>query len=121
MLASNLKKLRKAHGLTQQNLSDALGMERTAYTCYELGKTNPSIETMKKLCDIYNVTMGYLCGFEDNSPELKKKKPELIGTPERDALALLGKEEKMIILTYRVLSAEKKEELSKIVEDFKKG
>ncbi len=120
MIGENLRKLRKSHGLTQQNIADVLGLERTAYTCYELDNTNPSIETMKKLCDIYNVTMGYLCGYEENSPELKKKKVETIETPDKDALALLSKEEKMIILSYRVLSSEKREEFVNYVNKFKK-
>ena len=55
MLSENLRTLRKKFKLTQQEVADILGIDRSTYTFYETGKTNPSNENTKKLCDIYNV------------------------------------------------------------------
>ena len=70
MVSESLKKVRKEHKLTQQDIADVLGVDRSTYTFYETGKTSPSIQTLQKLSNIYNVTIGYLAGSEENRPEL---------------------------------------------------
>ena len=72
MLGDRLRAIRKEHGLTQQNIADVLGVDRTTYTVYEGGSITPSPATLVKLSQIYNVTVGYLIGVEENHPELRK-------------------------------------------------
>jgi len=54
IIANNLKTKRKQLGLTQQLMSDLLNLERSTYAYYETGKTTPSIETLIKLCDMFD-------------------------------------------------------------------
>lgn len=47
-----LRIMRKARGLTQGDLADALNISRTAISHYESGEYNPDIETYYKLAEI---------------------------------------------------------------------
>lgn len=57
-----LLELRKANKLTQQELANKLFLTQNGYASYEIGRTEPNIETLCKLADFYNVTLDYLVG-----------------------------------------------------------
>ena len=118
MLGDRLRAIRKEHGLTQQNIADVLGVDRTTYTVYEGGSITPSPATLVKLSQIYNVTVGYLIGVEENHPELRKipdekQEKKLLSS---DPFSLLKKEEKELLLYFRVLSDAEKH---KIIDEMK--
>jgi len=119
MIGERLRTIRKEHKLTQQNIADVLGIDRTTYTVYELGTTTPSPATLVKLSQIYNVTVGYLIGVEENNPELRKssKSFSAASTLNSDPLSLLEKEEREILLYFRVLSPEEKEVVYKELKE----
>ena len=118
MLGDRLRAIRKEYGLTQQNIADVLGVDRTTYTVYEGGSITPSPATLVKLSQIYNVTVGYLIGVEENHPELRKipeekQREKLLSS---DPISLLKKEEKELLLYFRVISDEEKR---KIIDEMK--
>ena len=118
MVSESLKKVRKEHKLTQQDIADVLGVDRSTYTFYETGKTSPSIATLQKLSNIYNVTIGYLAGYEENRPELKSKHVSpSISAPDVDPIALLTKDEQIMLMCYRVLQNDKKQEILKYIKN----
>ena len=51
----DLKKLRTEMGLTQEQLANESGVQRTTITMIELGENKPSIELAKKLGEIFNI------------------------------------------------------------------
>lgn len=51
----DLKKLRTERGLTQEQLANESGVQRTTITMIELGENKPSIELAKKLGEIFNI------------------------------------------------------------------
>jgi transcriptional regulator with XRE-family HTH domain len=61
-VAERLKVEREKHGLTQQQVADALKMARGAYAHYETGKNMPPIDNLLKLADLYKVSLDYLTG-----------------------------------------------------------
>lgn len=64
-----LKDLRIAKGLTQQELAENLSLARVTYAQYELGKREPSIETLRKLATYFNVTTDFLLDMpQSNKP-----------------------------------------------------
>lgn len=110
MLGDRLRTIRKENNLTQKNIADVLGIDRTTYTVYEGGSITPSPATLVKLSKVYNVTVGYLIGVEDNHPELcrepeERKEEKALGS---DPIALLKKDEKELLLYFRVLPPEEK-------------
>lgn len=61
-----LKTLRTARHLTQQQMADHLGVDRTTYTKYESGTNDPSIETIRSLASFFGVTTDYLLEHSDS-------------------------------------------------------
>jgi transcriptional regulator with XRE-family HTH domain len=59
MLKNKLRKLRIENKLTQTELAELIGVTRAAVANYERGK-NPSIDVLKKLCEVFNVSLDYL-------------------------------------------------------------
>lgn len=67
-LSDMLTYLRKRSGLSQQALSDRLGITRSAIGMYETGKREPDLETLEVFADFYNVDMNTLTGRSDGLP-----------------------------------------------------
>ena len=64
--AERLKELRIEKGLSQGAVSKALGLTRNAFTNYEMGIREPSLEIVVKICDFFDVSADYLLGRTDN-------------------------------------------------------
>lgn len=60
-----IRKLRKEHSMTQSELGEILGVQKSAIAKYENGKVkNIKADTIKKLCDLFDVTTDYLLGLD---------------------------------------------------------
>ncbi len=121
-VAQSLKKIRKAHNLTQQDLANVLGVDRTTYTLYEMGNTNPPLESLKKLSQLYNATIGYILGVEtENRSERIIKEASFVREDDVDPVAYLPKDEQKLLIAYRILSDEEKEDVrQKILDKLRK-
>lgn len=56
----NLREVRKAHGLTQEQLSAVSGVNRVSIAKYESGKSTPSLQTAERLATALGVTIDEL-------------------------------------------------------------
>lgn len=63
-MKDTLVRLRKAKGMRQQDVADALGIARNTYTQYELGRRAPDFDTIKRLAAFHSVSVDYLLGNE---------------------------------------------------------
>lgn len=61
----NLKQIRLSRGMTQKDVYTILSVSPNCYASWEQGRTQPDIESIKKLCCIFDVTADCLIGFED--------------------------------------------------------
>lgn len=61
-LAERLRDLREDHDLTQQQIAALLKKDRSSYTYYEIGKTEPCIDDLIALANFYHVSLDYLTG-----------------------------------------------------------
>lgn len=59
---NNIKKLRKAHGLTQVELSKKLGVTQGNLSAWETGRWQPDMDSLRKLCEILDCSADYLLG-----------------------------------------------------------
>lgn len=57
-----LAEIRKAQGLSQEQLSELSGVARVTIARIETGRTSPNMETMKRLADVLNVPLDVLAG-----------------------------------------------------------
>lgn len=64
MIAEKLIELRKAQGLSQQEISDQLGFPRGTYSIWETGQRRPGLDSLIKIADFYSVSVDFLLGRE---------------------------------------------------------
>ncbi len=57
-----LRELRIKNGYTQQQIADIINTSQRAYAFYEKGQREPSIETILKLAELYNIPTDVLLG-----------------------------------------------------------
>ena len=57
-----LRLLRTEKGLSQQALSDILGISKSAINMYERGEREPGFEVLELIADYFNVDIDYLLG-----------------------------------------------------------
>lgn len=62
---NNLRALRNQKGMTQQELSDSMGISKSALNMYERGARQPNFETLELIADYFNVSTDFLLGKED--------------------------------------------------------
>jgi len=78
---SNLKKLRKQFGLNQTQIAKKIGVSQNSYSRYELGNAEPSYDCLVSLSKIFNVSIDYLLGNEENLTKNGVKIPVLGSIP----------------------------------------
>lgn len=61
-----LKEIRKRLGLTQSQVAESLGIDRTRYAKWESGKARPGYESIIQLCALFETSADYLLGIMDN-------------------------------------------------------
>ena len=58
-----IQELRKAHGMTQKELADRIGVADLTVTSYESGRVI-SHTSLKKIAECFNVSADYLLGLQ---------------------------------------------------------
>jgi transcriptional regulator with XRE-family HTH domain len=111
MLSQTLKKLRENSGYTQQQVANALSIERSTYTYYETGKTTPDINTIIKLSKIFNISYTEMLENEEREccKSLNDSCDDLYScydSKDFNHVYELSKKEKTLISLYRVLPIE---------------
>lgn len=113
-LGLKLKYYRESCELSQQQIANALNVDRSTYTYYETGKTTPSASTLLKLAKILNVPCSIFLESINQELDLNslvadsvynKKSRDTTKSYESDEKIYdLSKEEKDILIAYRVLN-----------------
>ena len=75
-LGQKLRAIRKAKGLTQEQVADKGGMNFKYYGAIERGEINVTLKTVSNLARILNVRMGDLFAFDLSTQD--KEKAEVI-------------------------------------------
>ena len=72
MFSQELKRLRKASKLTQQQLADKLDLSKSTISMYENGNREPDFETEELIADFFNVDMNFLLGKSSTTTVINK-------------------------------------------------
>lgn len=68
--AQKLKAARKDAGYTQRQVEELTGIKQSSLASYEIGRTEPDIETLGRLADFYLVSCDWLIGTKGkNNPD----------------------------------------------------
>lgn len=88
-LAENLTRLRQASGITQSELAKTLNYTDKSVSKWEHGDAVPPIDVLKKLADIYDVTLDFLT--EEHSDSEYDRKYNVKGNrPNKIIITLLA-------------------------------
>ena len=71
-IGEKIKKIRKESGLTQKQLAQKLGVSQAAIVQFESEKSNPKIDTLKKIADALNVSIMDFLDAGDSITEIGK-------------------------------------------------
>ena len=69
ILFRNLRNLRRSHRLTQEEVANLVGKDRSLIAKYESGKAVPPLNMLRLFAKLYNVTVEALCGGSDGTDE----------------------------------------------------
>ena len=65
-----IKELRQKEGMTQDSLSEKLGITKNAYQKIERGANGAKIDTLVELAEIFNISLDYIvCGKQTQTVE----------------------------------------------------
>ena len=96
MICETIKSLRKGHGLTQAQVAECLGLERSTYAYYEGGRV-PGVEILLRLCGLYKISLEQLVRGENRNGKAILR--ESLTAAEQ---LMLNEEEKKLVLLFRL-------------------
>lgn len=67
VIGKKIKELRKEAGYTQKQLAKMLNKSETGFASWEQGLSEPSVNDLRLLCKIFDVSADYLLGLEDEA------------------------------------------------------
>lgn len=98
-MADRIKRLRIKNGMTQEELGNVIGVQKSAIRKYESGAVqNIKRTSIKKMADCFGVSPSYLLGYEDSdfdindheeTPEEKKMYELFKSVPRENQKELL--------------------------------
>ena len=82
-ISDKLKALRKAKRLTQQDVADAIGLQRSTISNYEIGRRSPSLHDLQRIAAYYGVSLDYFgIVSADDIAEIIARAREVFTDPE---------------------------------------
>jgi len=82
VVKDSIKKLRKEKGMTQDELAEKLNVTRQAVSNWEMGKTQPDIDTLTKLAEVFDVSAELIIYGEDKKHIITRSTDIQIGPKE---------------------------------------
>ena len=74
---NNLKKARKAKGMTQIEVAEYIGLAQSSYSAWENGKAKIDDTSLKRLAELFEVSTDYLIGRVDTPGSRRIRVPVL--------------------------------------------
>ncbi|MBP3320058.1 MAG: helix-turn-helix transcriptional regulator [Clostridia bacterium] len=117
-IADNIRKFRVYRGMTQQQVADALELDRSTYCYYESGRINPDVRTLFSLAEVFDVdceelleseSSANLAFADDNTKNYEDDFEEF--EPELE----LSESEKNLVFGFRAVSYDSKKQILDII------
>lgn len=107
LISERIKAARKECKLTQQQVADILGLDRSTYSYYELGHLKPSVEVTVKLAAIFGADLRWLTGADRAGSALNSPDSgiNLIKTVKEQNMSELSRTERKLVALFRAASA----------------
>lgn len=111
-VSQRLRAAREACKLTQGQVAEILGIERSAYTYYETGRTSPGINNLARLAAVFKVDVQWFFGEQTEGPFLNAGEDVFSRQQavNETGMQQLSKEERQLVAFYRMMRGEGKGE-----------
>ena len=106
----NLSYYRHLAGLTQQQVADMLNLNRSTYTKYETGVSEPSIEILKRIADILSIDYNSLLANADVDVDNSQNNNDFSDIKDE-----LDSESRTLLRRYNGLCRDDREELFRVI------
>ena len=90
-LTEKLLNLRKANGLTQEQLAEQLGVSRQSVSKWESGQAMPELDKIVSICEIFHVTADYL--LKPSDMDILSVKTEMLEKQQKSLEYTIHKKE----------------------------
>ncbi len=100
LLGARIKELRKRAGLSQEQLAEQVGIDAKYLSRLEVGKRQPSLETLEHIADCLQIEMKELFDYSHHDNETT--------TPEGIEKALAGASREELRLVFKLIAAVRK-------------
>lgn len=120
---NKLKELRKNSALTQKQISDVIGIDRSTYSYYENEKAAPSLDVLIRIAKVFNVTLDYII-FGDDSRTVQPVSvlsDNYTSYTKVDSFVNLSIEEKNLLMYSRLLDADSQKQLVEYADNLVKS
>lgn len=119
-VAQKLRLHREACALSQQQVANALNVNRTTYTKYETGKTEPNLITITKLAQIFNIPPIALLPTpaEDSAAPLTDS--TRVDTSADSPIYQLSKDERALVAYFRAMERDEKRQAMELMANIAK-
>lgn len=88
LMAQRIKELRIKNGLSQEQLAELLGLQKSAIAKYENGRViNIKRSTIANMAEIFHCNPSYIMGWSDSEYENNPLMETMLKAPEDDILA----------------------------------
>ncbi len=115
MIAQQIRILRKQNGLTQAQVANALGVDRTTYCNYESGARKINTAAIEKLMKFYKVSSDVF--YKKASEEILNDEDYYEGQTDTTFLSQLSKKEKELIVAFRCMNKKQKKSVEAFMKD----
>ncbi len=111
MFSEKFKKLRQSQGLTQVQMADKLEVSPSAIGMYEQGRRKPDSDMLKKICQMFNVSVDYLLDVSVNSKDEEKSVTDFI-----DEITYTLRAQKGLMFNGKPITARDKEKIAQAIK-----
>lgn len=111
MIGENIKRFRKAKGISQQEMAEKLHVVRQTVSKWESGRSVPDADVLLQIAALLGVTAGQLLGTGEESAvaalseELLQAREQLAKQQQREKLLLQANKKRGLIFTLSFLAA----------------
>ena len=104
VFGGTLRKFRSSSGMSQKEVSEKLGIDRSTYSCYETGKLKPDFEIIVKLSHIFDIDLrDFADEFQYEGKVMLKSNDPNYKLSTDDDFSSLSYDEKFLITYLRSL------------------
>ncbi len=110
LMTDRLKTARKECGMTQQQVAELLGIDRSTYAYYELGVSNPSLENLVALSSMFGTDIEWFLGIDREKENWNAPENELhiVRAVREKQMTDLSREERQIVALFRMACVREK-------------